>query len=586
MRWLFRLLLDEDDRRAIESDLGELYEVHRRIDGEDAAARWLARERRIYPWRLLLERMRAMVPRGTHMRHLWRDLIYSVRSLTRVPALTATIVLTVGVGLGATTAMISVVRAVLLSPLPYANARDVYWIYTDNPPFKFPFSVVDYRWLETDHPAFTEIAAYRGDTATISDGGQAERVRIDRVTGSYFPLLSQRPQLGRLFDRSDDTRGDRTLVLTNAYWVQRFGGDPSIVGRKLTVDGERYTIVGVLSRSDGPLERGVALFTPARWPQPARKGPFFLRVLGRLGPGVSRAAALEALHASNKRLFPIWKSSFQDEKSTWGLMDLKSRVIGDVGAILIAVLAAVACVLLIACANAVNLLVARALNRTREMAIRGALGASWGRLLQHLFAETAVLTIASSAVACAVAIGAVALVTAYGGAYIPRVDEVRVGAVEIGWLALLAFVSAVLIGFVPAVSCSRIRIGGALSAGGRSGSDAPGTRRVRRALVAAEFALATPLIASAVLVGSSLDRLSHVDVGIDTTRLWTASVSLPLARYPRAADRKAFWDRALLTLNGLPGVQAASLADSRPPDQAGNSNNFDLEDHPTPPGQN
>jgi putative ABC transport system permease protein len=520
------------------------------------------------------------------MHHLWRDLVHSVRSLTRTPALALTVVLTVGLGLGATTAMIAVVRAVLVSPLPYANAGSVYWIYTDNPPFRFPLSVVDYRWLENDHAAFSQIAAYSADTVTVSDAGQADRVTLKRVTGSYFPLLQQRAQLGRLFDPSDDTRGERTLVLTNEFWARRFGADPSIVGRMLTVDGERYTIAGVLPPSEGPLERGVAFFTLAHWPQPTRKGPFFLRVLGRLAPGVSQTAAGDALHTSNRRLFPIWKSSFHDEKSTWGLQDLKSRIVGDIGAILMTVLAAVACVLLIACANAVNLLVARALNRTREIAIRGALGASRARLLQHLFAETAVITIASVTIAAAVAAGAVALVTKYGGQYVPRVDEVRVGPVEIGWLALLGVASAVLIGLVPAVFCSRVQIGVALSAGGRSGSDAPATRRVRRALVAAEFALATPLIVSAVLVAASLDQLSRVDVGIDTSRLWTASVSLPQSRYPRSDDRKAFWDRARLALGGVPGVQAVSLADSRPPDQAGGRNNIDLEDHPTPPGQN
>lgn len=520
------------------------------------------------------------------MHHLRRDLVYSIRSLMRAPALALTIVLTVGLGLGATVAMIAVVRAVLVSPLPYSNAGGVYWIYTDNPPFRFPLSVADYRWLETDHAAFSQIAAYRADTVTVSDAREAERVSMKRVTGSYFPLLEQRPLLGRVFDPSDDARGDRTLVLTNAFWLRRFGGDPAVVGRILTVDGERYAIAGVLPPSDGPLERGVAMFTPAHWPQPARKGPFFLRVLGRLAPGVSPAAALDALHASNKRLFPIWQASFKDEKSTWGLEDLKSRVVGDAGAILIAVLAAVACVLLIACANAINLLVARALNRTREIAIRGALGASRGRLLQQLFAETAVLAISSVAAAAAIAAVAVALVTRYGGQYIPRIDEVRIGPVEIGWLALLAVASALLIGVVPGVYCSRVRIGATLSATGRSSSDAPAARRVRRVLVAAEFALATPLMVSAVLVAASLDRLSHVDVGIDTSRLWTASVSLPQSRYASTEDRKAFWDRTLLALGAVPGVQAVSLADSRPPDQAGNSNNFDLEDHPTPPGQN
>jgi len=233
----------------------------------------------------------------------------------------------------------------------------------------------------------------------------------------------------------------------------------------------------------------------------------------------------------------------------------------------------------------VNLLVARALNRSREFAIRGALGASRARLLQHLLAETATITAASVLVGLAVAVGAIALVTTYGGPYIPRIDEVRLGPSELGWLALLGVASGLLIGLVPAIHSSQLRIGGALSAGGRSASDAPATRRLRRALVAAEFALATPLIVAAVLVASSLDRLSRVDVGIETSRVLTAGISLPSARYAQAPERQAFWDRALERLRALPGVESAAIADSRPPNDSDNQNNFDLEDHPALPGQ-
>ncbi len=300
--------------------------------------------------------------------------------------------LTVGIALGATAAMVGIVRAVLVDPLPYADPGSLVWIYTDAPPFRFRFSVVDYRALEQDHPTFSSVAAYQTTRVTMSDTGVAERVTAKAVTGSYFPLLAQRPHLGRLFDPSDDARGEPQAVLTYAYWARRFGEDPTAVGRTITIDGTSYAIVGVLQRSVGPLEHDVALFTAAHWPPPKRKGPFFTTVLARVKPGVSHAVAVEALHATNARLFPIWRSSYQDEKVTWGLQDLAARVVGDVGSTLMFVLAAVGCLLLIACANAVNLLVARALGRSRELAIRGALGASRGRLLQHLFAETAVLT--------------------------------------------------------------------------------------------------------------------------------------------------------------------------------------------------
>jgi putative ABC transport system permease protein len=309
-------------------------------------------------------------------------------------------------------------------------------------------------------------------------------------------------------------------------------------------------------------------------------------VLGRVRPDVPREAAIESLRATNARLFPIWRSSYQDEKATWGMLDLKERVIGNITSTLMLVLAAVGCVLLIACANAVNLLIARGLHRTRELAIRGALGASRGRLLQHVLVEAGVLTAAAAWLGLAIAAVSLQLMTTYGEQYIPRVDEVRFSGATLLWLGGLALAGGVIIGVVPALRCATLRADSALRVGGRTVSDGPAARRVRRVLVAVEFALATPLLVAAALVLVSLDRLSHVPVGIDTTRVFTAAVSLAGTRYPQDTDRQAFWQRALQRLTALPGVESAALADSRPPNQSGNRNNFDLEDHPTLPGEN
>jgi putative ABC transport system permease protein len=587
MPWLLRRLVSDADRRAIETELAELYELRRRTDGDAEAQRWLRRQRRAYSRHLIADRLRGAAGRvAGFFPRFARDAAYHVRTLLRSPGLTATIVLTLGLGLGATTAMLTVVRAVLVSPLPYDESNNLYWLYTDSPPFRFRFSVVDYRALEADHPAFSEVAAFQSSRVTVTEGGTAERVSARSVTGSYFPLMRQTAHLGRLFDPTDDASQEQSAVLTYAYWMRRYAGDPTVLGRIVAIDAQSYRVVGVLERSDGPFERDVAVFTAARWAPPERKGPFFTMVFGRLRPDMPVTAAAETLRATNARLFPIWKSSYQDEKATWNLQDLRSRVVGTAGSTLTLVLAAVGCVLLIACANAVNLLIARSLGRSRELAIRGALGASRGRLLQHLLAETAVLTFGAVIAGVAVAAGAISLVTTYGGTYIPRIDEVRLSAGAFGWLGLLALASGLLIGVVPAVHASRLRMDRALTASSRGASETRPARRVRRALVAAEFALATPLLLAATLVAISLDRLARVDVGVDTSRVLTAAVSLPSGRYPVDTDREAFWKRAVERLKALPGVESVALTDSRPPREAGIRNNFDLEDRPTPPGQN
>ncbi len=589
MRWLLRLLVSEADRRIIDSELAELYDFRRRADGDAAAARWLRRQQLVFPLHVLAERVRAASRNGVaSMPALWRDFTYSLRSLARTPTLALTVILTVGIGLGATTAMIAVVRAVVINPLPYANSDNLFWIYTDSPPFWFRFSVVDYRALEADHPTLSEIAAYQTMGVTITDGDSAERVNIRNVTGSYFPLLGQTPTLGRLFNASDDASEDRIAVLTHAYWTRKFGADPTVLGRTIRLNGESYVIVGVLQREVGPLERDMALFTVAHWPAPKRKGPFFTTALGRLKPGVSREAAAAAFRATTTRLFPIWKSSYQNEKATWGLQEFKLRVIRDIGSTLWLVLAAVGCVLLIACANAVNLLIARAVHRSRELTIRSALGASRARLFQHLIVESGTLALSAAVVGVGVSLLAISLVTSLGGDYIPRVDEVRLSGPVLQWLAILTAASGLLIfagALVPVARTSTRRMDDALRSGSRSATDGPAARRLRRALVAAEFALATPLIIAAVLVSISLSRLSQVPVGVDTDRLLTGQVTLAGPAYADEAARAAFWKRALERLSGLPGVEAAALADARPPAEAGNQNNFDLEDRPAQPGQ-
>jgi putative ABC transport system permease protein len=585
MRWLLRQFVSDEDHRAIEADLSELYELRRREVGDAAAAKWLRAERRQALWHILRERFQSADHPRNNMKYISSDIRYSVRSLLRAPTLALTIILTVGVGLGATAAMVTVVRSVVVNPLPYHDANKLYWIYTDAKPFRFRFSVVDYRALERDHPAFSGVAAYQSSEQTFTSGDVVERVKVKSVTGSYFPLLGQHAEAGRLFTDADDVTRDSIAVLNDTFWSTRFGRDRSIIGRSITLDGDSVQVVGVLQHTPGPLEHTADVFVAQRWPEPKRKGPFMTMAIGRLRDNVSESAAIDALHATNKRLFPIWQSSYQNDKATWSIQPLRDRIVGNVATTLFFVLGAVACVLLIACANAVNLLIGRALQRARELAIRTALGASRARVLQHVLIESGVLTVLAGAAGFAVAAGALKLVAAYGSAYIPRVDEINeigMSGAAIGTLAALTALSGLIIGLVPALHSARMRTDVALRSGTRSATDGPAARRVRNVLVALEFAVAMPLLAASGIVLISLDHLGHVPVGIDTDRLLTASVALAGPRYVDDAQRVEFWKRAAERLSAIPGVESAAIADSRPPNEAGQRNNFDLEDHPSP----
>jgi predicted permease len=517
---------------------------------------------------------------------LGRDLRLGVRSLGRRPGLAATIVLTVGLGIGATTAMWSVVHAALVQPLPYDAPGRLLRVYTDSPPNRFPLSVADYLALDEQQTSFEQVAGYTRTTVTFTRGEVAERVQGKLVTGGYFALLGVRPSHGRALGPADDVAGGEPVVVVSRGFAQRhLGGAAAAVGRRVRLDGTDREVVGVLPGDVGPLERGTDVFAPARWATPPRKGPFFVTALGRLRPGVSPAAVEDELRAINRRIFPVWRASYQDERATWAAMSLHEHVVGDVGGALWLVLGAVGFVLLIASTNAANLLVARLSQRRRELAVRGALGASRARVVRHLLAESALLAAGAAAVGLALATAGVRLLSTAGSGYIPRAEEIGLTGPVFAFWAAVTLASGLLFGLVPALAGAATRFEGALASGGRGSTDAAGPRRLRQVLVGAQFAVATPLLIGSALLLASLVRLQRVDPGFEADHLLTAAVLLPAERYTEPADVRSFWERARGEVEALPGVVGIAFADGRPPRGVDNFNNFDLEDHPTPVGE-
>ena len=514
-----------------------------------------------------------------------QDLRIGVRSLVRTPVLTLTIVVTVGLGLGATAAIFSAVNAALLRPLAYAQPENLVRLYTDAPPFKFRFSAVDYLAFTEQQRRFERHATFTDRTVSFSNQDAAELLRTRVVSPAFFSVLGIHPILGRDFSEQDGKPGSAQMAIaSHAFWQTRLGARPDAVGKPVRLDGAEYMLIGVMPPAAGPLDRSIDLFLIQQFTPPSRKGPFLYSVIARLPDGADRTQAISELHAINRSLFPIWKSSYQDEKATWNMEDLKTNLVGNVGTMGALALAAVGLVWLIACANASNLLIARVTSRRQELAVRAALGASRGRVLRYLLAESAVLATGAAALGAGVAWAGMQLLQTQGASYFPRTQEIRVDAAMIWLLAGLAISSALIFGLVPALHAAGGSVNASLRAG-RTATGGPGARRLRRGLVAVQFAIATPLLIIAALLLMSLDRLQQVDLGFDPARVLTGSIRLPAAQYGDNARVDAFWDELKRRIAVLPGIASAAYSDGLPPNNRGQSNNFDLEQYPTPAGQ-
>lgn len=596
-RRLALLLLPVRDRQAVADELDELYQLRLERHGLPKARRWYWRQAAVFPVLRLGSLLRSRDPfkparqgrprpKEKLMNSIAQEIGWAMRSLSKSPGLVCVVVLTLALAIGANTAIFSLLNSALLQPLPYRDPSELVRIYSDSPPYRWPFSVADFLALEEQQTSFSAVAALTRQGMTLSGRGPAERLQAQRVTAEYFSLLGLEAQRGRVFQSGDDRpQAPLTVVLSHQFWQSRLGGDRDVVGKILRLDGLPHTIIGVLPALAGPLQTDVDLWPVFPLEAPPRKGPFFFTVLGRLKPETTPAEAIEELRAINKRIFPIWQESYQDSRTSWSLEPLSAFVTGQSGGTLSVLLAAVGFVLLVACANIANLMLVRASSRRSELALRTALGASGGRLLRLFLTESLLLSAAGGLMGLLLGGWLLRAIQSADVAGLPRIGEASLSWAVLGFTAAVATLCGLLFGSLPALQFKRTDLAVELRSGGNQSSSRPSQARLRSSLVALEVALALPLLIGAGLMSNSLMRLAQVDPGFDVRNLLTMNLFLPPSFLNGPEDALAFWDEALPRISSLPGVEGATLSSSLPPDRARELNNFDLEAHPTPPGE-
>ena len=496
---------------------------------------------------------------------LLQDVKYAIRTLTRKPGFAMVTVVTLAIGIGANAAIFSAVRAVLLRPLPFPEPDRLVQIYSttvDRPDGRGgTTSPPDFTDWRTDSTSFVEMAALSAGSIPWSGDGAAEQVPYAMVTGGFFRVLGSPPLHGRALERGDDLIGaPDVVVLSHALWARRFGSDPAVIGRTITLDGTPRRIVGVMPAAVSyPL--GSELWVPLRFTADTlatQRGAHFLDIVARLQPGVTLQAAHGELSGIVRRLGETYPRT--NANKAVALFALREALVGDVKPALFVLLAAVGFVLLIVCVNVASLSLTRAAGRTRELAVRAALGAGRGRLVNGLFAESLVLALAGGGAGLLVAVWASQGIAALdAGLGIPLLDQTRVDGPVIGFTAAVALLSALLFGTLPAWHAStrldvsqRIREDAGTLTAGRE------RQRLRAGLIVAETALAVMLLVGAGLLMRTFVEMSSVELGFDTSRVQTFSVSLPDVKYPEPDMRAEFVNTLLTRLTARRDVESAA----------------------------
>jgi predicted permease len=502
------------------------------------------------------------------MRTVLADLRYAFRVMARTPSFAAAVVGVMALGIGANTTMFSIVNAVLMRPLPFEEPDRLVRIFTrmaDGEPFEVaPGKFHDWQ---REAQSFEGMAMYRSREFALTGTGTARAVEAGVVGAGFFEIVRARPALGRTFREEENTLGaHRAVILSDRFWRAELGGDPDVIGRTVSFSDEPYTVVGVM-----PASASVASWAPMAsdiWIPLALSAEQRASRQNHNQQGVARLkrdVELPAAHAEMNAIAARLAREFPDtDGGGWGAMivPMQDAIVGDSRTLLLMLLGAVGLVLLVACANVGNLLFARALSRRKEIAIRSALGAKRGRVIQQLLVEALVLATVGGALGLLLSVATLTAASSLLATYVPRANEISIDVRVLLFVLAVSMVAGVLAGLLPALRAGRSDLTSELSEGGR-GNSALGVR-TRRALIVCEVALSLVLLMGASVVVQSLLSLRRVDTGFDPANVLTMDVRLADARYATPAQRSAFFDKVVQRIRALPGVEAAGTIDDLP----------------------
>jgi putative ABC transport system permease protein len=518
---------------------------------------------------------------------LLHDLRYAARLQRKNPAFTIIAIIALALGIGANTAIFSVVNTVLLRPLPYKDPERLVMVWEDATKQGYPrdtpaaANFVDWRDQSQN---FEGMAAIADESFNVTGSGDPERLEGRRVSATMFPLLGVEPQIGRVFTAAEDQSGaQRVVVLSYPLWQRRFGGDPGIIGQSLTLNGESYVVVGVMpARFQFPSSDDQAWVPIALTQQDAgNRNRHYLQVLGRLKPGVSLTQAQSEMSTIAARLQQQYPQSNAELGAV--VQPLQEHLVGDIKPALLVLLGAVGLVLLIACANVANLLLARAAVRQKEIAVRVALGAKRSRLIRQFLTESVLLSTLGGLVGLAIAYGGLILLKAFIPENISQAREISIDVKVLAFTFLVSVATGLIFGLAPAIQAARFNQIDTLKEGGRDAATGGSGQRLRGLLVTAEVAISLVLLIGAGLLINSFLRLRNVDPGFRTDNLLTMKIVLPEPKYEEMARRSAFYTELVNRVQSLAGVRSAAVTSNLPLYRQGNSISIGIEGQPAPP---